>query len=287
MKTKIIILTPVYNDWKNLTRLLAKINNIFKFELKKKFDLIIVNDCSTEKFNYKISKFKYINVSKIISLKKNVGSQRALAIGIKYINKKYKKNYKTIIIDSDGQDNPIGIKKLIKKSGENSVVVDRGQRKEPFWFRFFYMIYTILLKLFTAKNLKFGNFCLLNSEQLKKINDKSDLWNALPPTILNNVKKIIHITIDREKRFTGESKMNFIGLLFHAFRVFSVFRKRIFISSLIYISSTFIIFHQNEYKFIFFTVFVALSLFNLLILIVTIFNKINYHHFITRKNKYY
>ena len=83
MKTKIIILTPVYNDWKNLTRLLAKINNIFKFELKKKFDLIIVNDCSTEKFNYKISKFKYINVSKIISLKKNVGSQRALAIGIK------------------------------------------------------------------------------------------------------------------------------------------------------------------------------------------------------------
>ena len=283
MKTKIIILTPVYNDWKNLTRLLAKINNIFKFELKKKFDLVIVNDFSTEKFNYKTLKFEYINTLKIISLKKNVGSQRALAIGIKYINKKYKKNYKTIIIDSDGQDNPLGIKKLINRSKENSVVVDRGQRKEPFWFRLFYMIYTILLKLFTARNLKFGNFCLLNSEDLKKINNTFDLWNALPPTILTNIKKITHITIDREKRFTGESKMNFIGLLFHAFRVFSVFRKRIFISSLFYISLAFVVFHGNDYKFIFFTVFVMLTLFNLLILVVTISNRINYYFFLKKK----
>ena len=38
MKAKIIILTPVFNDWKNLTKLLAKINIILKKNLDK--DLI-------------------------------------------------------------------------------------------------------------------------------------------------------------------------------------------------------------------------------------------------------
>ena len=112
MKAKIVILTPVYNDWKNLTKLLARINIIFKNKIKMSFDLVVINDCSTENFNYKKLKFKNINKITLISLFKNVGSQRALAIGIKYINKIYKKNYRTIIIDSDGQDNPKGILKM-------------------------------------------------------------------------------------------------------------------------------------------------------------------------------
>ena len=37
MKSKIIILTPVYNDWKNLEKLLKKINKIFEKNLKKSF----------------------------------------------------------------------------------------------------------------------------------------------------------------------------------------------------------------------------------------------------------
>ena len=91
MKAKIIILTPVYNDWKNLTKLLAKINIIFKKELRQRFDLVIVNDCSTENFNYKNFKNGKVDKLTIISLLKNVGSQRALAIGIQHIKKIYKK----------------------------------------------------------------------------------------------------------------------------------------------------------------------------------------------------
>ena len=49
MKLKFIVLTPVYNDWKNLNKLLIKINNIFFNKIKQKFDLIVVDDFSTEK----------------------------------------------------------------------------------------------------------------------------------------------------------------------------------------------------------------------------------------------
>ena len=78
---------------------------------------------------------------------KNIGSERAIAIGLRFLNKKYKKEIKTIILDSDGQDNPNLIPAMLKKSrldSNYSVVVDRGQRKEPIWFRVLYEFYCFL-----------------------------------------------------------------------------------------------------------------------------------------------
>jgi glycosyltransferase involved in cell wall biosynthesis len=60
MKTKIVLLTPLYNDWKNLGTLLSKINKIFKKHVKVKFDLIIVNDCSNESYDFRKYKLKMI-----------------------------------------------------------------------------------------------------------------------------------------------------------------------------------------------------------------------------------
>ncbi len=276
MKAKFIILTPVYNDWKNLSRLLAKINNIFKNEIKKKFDLVVINDCSIEKFNFKRLKMSKINKITIISLPKNLGSQRALAIGIKYINKKYKNNFKTIIIDSDGQDNPIGIKKLIYKNKVNpnySIMVNRGQRKEPLWFIIFYEIYSFLINLFTFKKIRYGNFCLLNNDHVKDINFDNNLWSALPPTISNNVKRITYITLDREKRYTGNSKMNFIGLLLHALKVFSVLRYRFIFSSMLYLFISYIFFLGTHlFNLILFLIMIS----NIIIFLIPFLYRINY-----------
>ena len=36
MKAKLIILTPVFNDWKNLDKLLTKINKLFHYKIKQK-----------------------------------------------------------------------------------------------------------------------------------------------------------------------------------------------------------------------------------------------------------
>ena len=53
MNEKILILTPVYNDWRSLKKLLFKINQIFKKKLKLKFELLIINDCSTKTYDFK------------------------------------------------------------------------------------------------------------------------------------------------------------------------------------------------------------------------------------------
>ena len=278
MKAKIIILTPVYNDWKNLSRLLKKINKVFETQLKTKFELIIINDCSTQKCNPKKYRCKMASKISIISLYKNVGSQRAIAIGIKYLDKFYKKKIKTIIIDSDGQDNPNIIIKLINLSNispQNSIAVRRGQRKEPFWFKIFYELYCLLIIIFSYKKIRFGNFSLLNFVDLKKISTQNELWSAYPPALSNNVNNLNFIDAVREKRFGGKSKMNFIGLIFHALKVFSVLKERIFfISSFYFLASYFLLFDNYNLYFIFLSFF--LLTLNLTNFIISFRNKENF-----------
>ncbi len=275
MKTKIVILTPVYNDWNNLGKLLKKINKVFEVSINNTFDLVIVNDCSKEDYNHKKYKLKMINKIILINLEKNVGSQRAIAIGLKYLKKNYKKNFKTIIIDSDGQDNPKIIGKILSLNEKNpkcSIAINRGQRREPIWFKLFYEAYCILVKLFCFKKIRFGNYSLVDISDLKKITEKNELWSAFPPTLSKNSNRLLHLSADREKRYGGDSKMNFYGLVYHALRVFSALKLNVLFSSFFYIFLSLIIFYENN-KILLIIISLFLIVFNLSIFLVSLNNK--------------
>ena len=278
MNTKFIMLTPVFNDWKNLSKLLSKINHIFKYKLKKTFTLIIVNDFSIQKVNLKKLRFSQIEKIRLINLHKNLGSQKALAIGLKYIFLNFKKKFKLIIMDSDGQDNPEGIIKMInagKRKKNYSIVANRGQRKEKLWFKICYEIYYYLIMIFSFKKIRFGNFSIILSTHVKSLLRNSDIWCALPPVISSNLKKIEYITLNREKRYSGSSKMNFFGLIFHAFRVFFVLRKKILIASLFYIFFIFTLLNNNYQILSYFLIFI-IAIFNLSIWFLAKNNKENF-----------
>ncbi len=279
MNLKTLILMPVYKDWQNLDKLNNKINLIFSKKLNMKFDLIIIDDFSNEIINFNNFKLPSINYLRIIKLHKNVGSQRAIAIGLKFINKFYKRKYQVIIIDSDGQDNPNGIVEMIFKSKLNnncSVVSKRGQRKEVLWFKVLYEIYNILIKFFSFKDIRYGNYSLISYNDVNRILLDPNLWNAFPPTLSINLKNLIEITMNRKKRFSGDSKMNFYGLIYHAMRVFSVLRFRILLSSTFYML---VLTFYKVYELIpllFFFILTFLILFNLSNFYLNLFCKKNF-----------
>ena len=277
MKPKILILTPVFKDWQNLKMLLIKINMIFTKKIKQRFDVLVVDDDSRQKINYKKFKISKINKLKIIKLSNNLGSQRAIAVGLKFIQKIYIKNYNVIIIDSDGQDNPSGILKLLKKNNitKSPLAVRRGRRKEPWWFKIFYELYCLTVFIFSLKKIRHGNYSLLSFSCVNKILKDDGIWNAFPPTLSNNFKNLSFITIDREKRYSGNSKMNFFGLFYHALRVFSVLKFRILIFSIIYLIGLYI-FLIEKYILVFFFLAIFLFLFNFFNFILSLNNKRNY-----------
>ena len=278
MKAKFIILTPVYNDWKNLNNLLSKINKLFINKVKQKFDLIVVDDSSKEKIIFKKQSFQSIKNIRILKNYENLGSQRSIAIGLRYIKKIYRNNYQLIIIDSDGQDNPDGILKLIKKFNKTNscVVAKRGQRRESLWFKICYEIYCLLIYILSFKKIRFGNFSILRFEDVNNVLRDNNLWGAFPPTLSLNLKKISFITIDREKRYSGNSKMNFFGLFYHAMRVFSVLRFKVLFVSFFYFIILFFIIPQKYFA-VFLIFLFLLFLMNASNFILSFSNKINFY----------
>lgn len=81
---KINILLPVFNDWESLNYLLKdleKVKNNNKTNLS--IEVTVIDDCSSiyQKINEKLLDFHI----KIIRLNNNVGSQKAINIGLKYL----------------------------------------------------------------------------------------------------------------------------------------------------------------------------------------------------------
>ena len=243
-------------------------------EILKEFGAPVSNGVvilSIDEISEKIKKLK----SKEFVLKAQIhAGGRGKAGGVRLI-KNYKKNFKTIIIDSDGQDNPKIISKILSLNEKNpkcSIAINRGQRREPIWFKLFYEAYCILVKLFCFKKIRFGNYSLVDISDLKKITEKNELWSAFPPTLSKNSNRLLHLSADREKRYGGDSKMNFYGLVYHALRVFSALKLNVLFSSFFYIFLSLIIFYENN-KIFLIIISLVLIVFNLSIFLVSLNNK--------------
>ena len=230
-----IFLLPLYNDWRSLKKLLVKINNQIK-KIGRKASILIIDDGSTQKENFSIKSFKNIKKIKILSLNKNLGSQKAIAIGLKYLNTKKQKPIITIL-DSDGEDDPSQIAKMIEKANLYSqyvIVSCRTKRGEGIVFSWFYTLHKILTFIFTLKWINFGNYSSFNSKNLKKILKNNSSWLAYSSTISKNCQ-LKRVYAARKKRFFGQSKLSLPGLILHSYRVNSVFILRSFFLSISYI----------------------------------------------------
>jgi polyisoprenyl-phosphate glycosyltransferase len=266
----IFILTPTFNDSRSLNKLLFVLNKSIR-KKNTKFRVIIVNDCSSEKIDLKTKSLHNIDNIKILNLKKNVGSQKAIYIGLKYIEK-YK--YKSIIsvLDSDGEDDPFKLKKLIDLAIKEKGIIfaaSRSRRRENILLRTLNKIRLLITFILTGKNMNFGNFSAFASVNLKNIFLNTNLWLAYSGGILKNCKKIKLISIEKKKRYYGISKVNLKFLLDHSIKIICIFRKEIFIRS-IFIISLMIFIIKDQYFGVQLIIF-----FSLLNIFINIYNRVN------------
>ena len=165
-------------------------------------------------------------------------------------------------MDADGQDDPNVIKNLIytfKKNYPDIVVVERTNRNEQFWFKFLYSFHKIILFIFTGNYIKFGNFSLISFRKIKNIINSSDLWAAYPAAIVNNLNNIKKIQSERKKRYSGNSKVNLNKLFNHSSRVFSVFKNKIVVTSIVYCYVLYFILGYDNLIFYFFTISIIIA----------------------------
>ena len=232
---KFIILIPVFNDWKSVSKLINELNNNF-LEIKHKISIIIVDDASNEvpqQFNFNIENIDFL---KIIHLKNNGGSTRAILSGLKYIFQNEDFDY-VIPMDADGEDRPEEVKNFIEltiSNSEKTIVGERVKRSENFTFKFCYEIHKIITLVFTGHLIKFGNFtCLPKVTVEKMINEKAS-WSSYSGALTKIEKNRIKSPSIRGKRYFDLSKVGFYNLIKHSFSIIAVFKSTVIIRSILF-----------------------------------------------------
>ena len=138
----ITILMPVYNDWDSFSRLVKDIDQSAGELNHSKISIIAVDDGSTQQvpvLNDKAEIYQYIQEISVLHLARNLGHQKAIALGIAYINSNVACDF-IFIMDADGEDRPEDIARLLEESNKHTgrvIFARRTRRSEGVVFRIF------------------------------------------------------------------------------------------------------------------------------------------------------
>ncbi len=241
-RNNIAILAPCFNESETIVEFLQTLEDSIT-KLPYDFEVIMVNDASYDETLSLLCDFQFTSqriTLTVLTLAFNVGHQMAILQGLHYANTS--DNEAFIIMDSDGQDDPSAIESLLADTSD-IIFVNRGKRSESIIFIFAYTIYKWIFKFITGTKIGFGNYCLINRKVLKSI-----LFNGfihLPSFLSKQRVKKRFVTINRNKRMGGQSKMRFSGLLQHAIRSFIEYAEELLVlclKSFLILSSVLLLF---------------------------------------------
>jgi len=168
----------------------------------------------------------------MIRLKRNVGHQRAIAIGLNYVAARMPSAQQVVVMDSDGEDVPQTVETLLARLAPGNVdvvVATRLRRVETFRFKLFYAAYKWLFRLLTGRKIGFGNFVALKPASLQRLVAMQELWIHFAGCVLVSRLRVADCPLDRGPRYAGRSKMSFVGLALHGFRGLMVFAEDVLV----------------------------------------------------------
>lgn len=228
---RLALLIPLYNDWKEIGRLLLTLDDAIGSLNLAGVNLCIVDDGSTEghqDYIKDIENIKNLKNLEIIKLTRNLGHQRAIAVGLVHLYLNDSSDI-TIVMDGDGQDNPYDIKGLMSEvsrhNNQSIVFAERTIRSEGVFFCLFYLMYRLIHKLLTGKGIRFGNFSAIPRTYLGSLITLSELWNHYAASVVVARIPYTVVSTSRVIRYSGDSKMNFIKLVVHGLSAIAVQRE--------------------------------------------------------------
>src|SRR5882724_2159450 len=162
---RVCVVTPAYNDWESLARLLVALDEVGK-DSALRFRVIVVDDSSTVSAPevWPGLEQSQLESLKIVRLACNLGHQRAIAVGLVMALTDVDECAGVVVMDSDGEDLPSDLPRLLGASASHAgsiVCARRARRSEPMVFRVFYQVYKLLFGGLTGAQIDFGNFCLI------------------------------------------------------------------------------------------------------------------------------
>ena len=214
---EVFIIIPCFNEGQTIIKLIYEIEQVLN-EKNEKCTAVIVDDSSTDDTLSLLTALQLtgnLNL-KVLTLQFNLGHQGAIAQGLLFAYAS--KASCAIIMDGDGEDDPLAIPELLSLRKNDIVHVIRGRRLEKLFFRLAYSIYRMIFRLLTKKKMNFGNYCLVSYKIIAITSSRTFIHFAAFLSKLHF--QSVSITYYRRQRIGGDSKMNLTSLIYHAFRSF-------------------------------------------------------------------
>ena len=225
--SKFVILMPVFNDWEAIGQLLLRLDAVLR-DHKLEAGVLLVDDGSSEVVPPDLCATPYTAIRQVdlLSLRRNVGNQRAIALGIAHVQEQM--NCEALVImDGDGEDDPRDVPRLLEALHEHDerciVFAARMKRSESWLFQAFYHLYRLLHLLLTGIAVRVGNFSIVPGAYLPRLVLLSELWNHYAAAVFKSRIPYQTLPTHRSPRLAGQSRMNFVGLVAHGLSAISVF----------------------------------------------------------------
>ena len=220
------IVAPCWNEEVTLPELHRRISQVME-NLKEEWELVLINDGSTDKTGEVMQKLHEIDPHvHYIQFARNFGHQIAVTAGMDYAQGKA-----VILIDSDLQDPPELILKMLDKwrEGYKVVYAIRSERKGETWFKLFtaQLFYRLIYRI-TDVNIPLdtGDFRLMDRQvvdQMKAMKEHHRFIRGMTSWVGFEQTGVEYV---REERFAGETKYplrKMIRLAITAITGFSIF----------------------------------------------------------------
>lgn len=204
---------PVFNSEKTISQVVREIIIICR-QKNIKFEIVLVNDCSTDNSFKKCKELATKNrFIKVINLSKNYGQHNALITGFRFINGDY-----IICLDDDLQTPPRESIKLIKSITSESydvVYADYPKKMQNGWRNFGSAINNLMANLLLGKphNLNITSFFIMKCFIVKEIVKYEGYCVYIPGLILQITTNIGNIEVEHRERKFGKSNYTLIKLL--------------------------------------------------------------------------
>ncbi len=211
------IVVPAFNEEDNVRPLYERLAAALG-EITEHFEILFVDDGSSDNTIQEIEKLQLMDTRvRYVSFSRNFGHEMANTAGFRNV-----RGDAVVIIDADLQDPPEVIVDMYRKfkEGYDIVYAKRRKRDRESWLKkstskWFYRIMQVLSD--TEIPLDTGDFRLLSRrvvDEINNLNEKNRFFRGLTHWVGFDVT---YVEYDREARFSGETKYNYIKLFKLAF----------------------------------------------------------------------
>ena len=224
----LVIVTPVYEDREASSQLFVELANNFGASAF----VVAVDDGSVREPLDPDSLRRAGLSGVIIRLRRNIGHQRAIAVGLGFVADELPNADRIVVMDSDGEDRPATIHALLdalQSPQFDIAVAERKSRVETLRFRAFYVLYKLIFGALTGRRISFGNFMALKPAAVKRLSAMHESWTHIAGSVLASKLRLAVVPLDRGARYAGQSKMNFVGLALHGFKALMVFAEDVLV----------------------------------------------------------